>query len=59
MKTFTIYETKTAIQTWQYEVQAEDEQQAIEKIQEGLVDHIEYWVDDDPFEKFEYEVQEQ
>ena len=57
MKRFKILETKHAIQTWYYEVEAESEEQAIEKIMEGQVDHQDYWVDDDPFESFEYEVE--
>jgi len=57
MKKFSILESKASIQCWTYEVEAESEEQALEMIREGLVDHNEYWVDDDPFESFEYEVE--
>ena len=57
MKKFRILESKSCIQVWQYEVEAESEEQPLEKIREGLVDHDDYWVDDDPFESFEYEVE--
>ena len=57
MKKFTIIESKPGIEVWSYKVEAENQEQAIEKIREGLVDHDDYWVDDDPFERFEYEVE--
>lgn len=57
MKKFTIIESKPCIQVWSYEVEAESAEQAVEKIREGLVDHDDYWVDEDPFERFEYEVE--
>lgn len=57
MKKFTIIESKPSIQVWSYEVEAESQEEAIEKIMDGLVDHDDYWVDEDPFERFEYEVE--
>jgi hypothetical protein len=57
MKKFSILESKPSIQFWRYEVEAESEEQALEMIREGLVDSEDYWVDDDPFESFEYEVE--
>ncbi len=57
MKKFSILESKPSIQLWRYEVEAENEEQALEMIREGLVDSEDYWVDDDPFEPFEYEVE--
>jgi len=57
MKKFSILESKPSIQVWRYEVEAENEEQALEMIREGLVDSDDYWVDDDPFESFEYEVE--
>ena len=57
MKKFSILESKSCIQVWQYEVEAESEEQALEMIREGLVDNEDYWVDDNPFESFEYEVE--
>ena len=57
MKKFTIIESNHAIQCWSYKVEAESQEQAIEKIREGLVDHDDYWINDDPFERFEYEVE--
>ncbi len=57
MKKFSILESKSCIQVWQYEVEAESEEQALEKIMNGEVDNEDYWVDDNPFESFEYEVE--
>ncbi len=57
MEKFSILESKPSIQVWRYEVEAENEEQALEMIREGLVDSDDYWVDDDPFESFEYEVE--
>lgn len=57
MKKFSILESKHAIQCWRYEVEAESQEEAIEKIRNGEVDSDDYWVDDDPFESFEYEVE--
>ena len=56
MKKFSILESKPSIQCWSYEVEAESEEQALKMIREGLVNPDDYWVDDDPFESFEYEV---
>ena len=57
MKKFTIIESKPAIQVWRYEVEAESQEEAVEKIMNGEVDSDDYWCDDDPFEGFEYEVE--
>ena len=57
MKKFSILESKHAIQCWRYEVEAESQEEAIEKIRNGEVNSDDYWVDDDPFESFEYEVE--
>ena len=57
MKKFSILESNHAIQCWRYEVEAESQEEAIEKIRNGEVDSDDYWVDDDPFESFEYEVE--
>ena len=57
MKKFKIIETKPAVEFWSYVVEAESQEQAIEMIREGLVDHEDYWISEDPFERFEYEVE--
>ena len=57
MKKFSIIESNHAIQCWRYEVEAESKEEAIEKIRNGEVNSDDYWVDDDPFESFEYEVE--
>lgn len=58
MKKFTIIESKPAITSWRYEVEAESQEEAIEKIRNGEVESDDYWCDDDPFESFQYEVQD-
>jgi hypothetical protein len=40
MKKFTITETRPATYTWYYEVEAENENEALEKVFEGLEDPI-------------------
>jgi len=57
MAKFNILESKSCIKVWKYEVEAESEEQALEKILNGQVDHVEYWEDEDPFESFHYEVE--
>ena len=57
MKKFKITESTHAIQCWSYEVEAESQEEAIEKIRNGEVDSYDYWVDEGPFERFEYEVE--
>jgi len=57
MKKFSILESRPSTQFWRYEVEAESEEQALEMVREGLVDPEDYFVEDDPFEPSEYEVE--
>ena len=58
MKTFKIYETKPATQTWIYEVEAENEEQAIEMIENGDVEAIDFGYDCELSEDSDFEIEE-
>ena len=58
MKTFKIYETKPAVQTWIYEVEAENEEQAIEMIKNGDVEAIDFGYDCELSEDSDFEIEE-
>lgn len=57
MKKFTIKETRPATYTWYYEVEAENENEALEKVFEGLEDPIDTDIEVDyDMDESEYEV---
>lgn len=58
MPVYNITETKHAIMRWEFTVVAEDEDEALRMVQNGKVDPESYFVDEDPFESSDYEVEE-
>ena len=59
MPIYNISETKSAIQRWSYVVLAETQEEALRMVQDGVVDHEYYVVDEDPFEGSYYSVDSQ
>jgi hypothetical protein len=59
MPIYNITETKPAILRWDYTVFAQSEEEALEMIQDGKVEAENYSVDEDPFESFDYEIEEE
>lgn len=59
MKKFTIIETRPATYTWYYEVEAENENEALDQVFEGLVDPVNSDVEASDYEDSEYEVIEE
>ncbi len=57
MKKFLITETRPAIYTWHYEVEAENEQEALEKVMEGLEDPVNTDIEACDYSDSEYEVE--
>jgi hypothetical protein len=55
-KLYHIRQTQPAIQVWYYEVEAHSEYEAIQLVDDGEVDAIDYRVDCDMQEDAEYEV---
>jgi hypothetical protein len=58
MKTFKIYETKPATYTWIYEVEAENEDQAIEMVKYGEAEPIDFGNDCELSEDSDFEIEE-
>ena len=57
---FIVTETRPAIQIWTYEVEAEDEEDAISQVENRDVDSFDYSVEEDsPFTESTFEAQEQ
>lgn len=54
MPIYQIKETKQAIEVWEYEVVANSQEEAMEKIIEGTVEPVGYYVVGDEFEDCEY-----
>lgn len=57
MKKFTITETRPATYTWVYEVEAENENEALEKVFEGLEDPIDSDVEVNYYADAEFNVE--
>ena len=57
MPHYRVTETKTGIMRWEFIVEAENEEEALELVQSGTVDPIEFNTDEDPFESSSYEVE--
>ena len=47
MKEYRIIESRPATQYWEYIVEANNEQEALDKVLEGETDAVETWVGDD------------
>lgn len=58
MKKFIITETRPAIYTWHYEVEAENENEALEKVLEGLENPINTDVEACEYEDSDFKVEE-
>ena len=58
MKKFIITETRPATYKWIYEVEAEDQNQALEKVFSGMVDPVNTDIDGFTSDESEFEIQE-
>jgi hypothetical protein len=58
MKKFIITETKPAVYTWTYELEAENEEKAIEMVRYGEVEPIEFGNDCELSEDSDFEIEE-
>jgi hypothetical protein len=58
MPIYTIRETKPATQVWEYEVEANSAEEAVEKIAQGTAKPVNYYVDSNEFEDFKYDIEE-
>jgi len=55
-KEYRIIESRPATQYWEYIVEAENEQAALDKILEGNVEVGESWVEEDDSDESDYEI---
>lgn len=56
MKKFRIVESRPAIQYWEYIVEANDSNEAVEKVFSGTVDATETWIEEDESEDSEFNI---
>jgi len=56
MPIYHITETKPAILRWFFEVEAENQEEALRMVQDGEIEHTGHDVDEDPFEGSMYSV---
>lgn len=55
MKTFKVVQTKPALYTWKYTVHAESSDEAVDAVENGEVEHDEFYIDDEFQGEYEYE----
>jgi len=58
MKKFTVKEIKTVFAVWTYEVEANSEEEALDKVISGEVENTDYETIDEHSDDFDYEIEE-